>query len=233
MKKNFLNSPLLPMHKIAFPNSISTARFYSDSHSSDVAVYIENHLISETIEFNNFFSDVTTIRESSPEWPYSEMEWEDNITHVNDDLYNYFHKQFLWDYHLTVDGLEPCIDFIYLVFYKTDPAFKLELSENKEGGYDRRFRSDINVWYYEKISISDLNELRNLFINAYKNNMFDDLHNSIQGFVNNVVGHLGELYSDEPRYADLYMNIIVPCDNKATSLPMVNIENILHNDSKF
>ena len=203
--------------KLKFLDNSDSSKGQLAFHSNKY--YIDDVLTSTTFELKNFFINTHIIREKARDFPYSEYEWEDDITYINDDLYNYFYKNFLWDYYLTFDGeLEPGIDFdyIYLVFYKTDPTFIRDSTFYKRGGNNYRLSCNINIWYYEKISVSDLNTLRNNFINAYSNNMYDDLDNSIQGFLNNVMAHLFELW-DSTDYDDLYINIIVP-RNKKTSL---------------
>jgi len=66
--------------------------------------------------------------------------------------------------------------------------------------------------------------------------LFDDLHNSIQHFVNEIIEHLMELrvscLDSSYEYEDLYITIIVP-RNKHVILPIPNNENISHSNEKF
>jgi hypothetical protein len=225
-------------------------RFYSTSTSStsksgkEQCNYfsLDNFLLFDGIIIENFFNNIQVIREKSDVFPYSKYFWEDNVSNIQEDLYNYFYKKFLWDYFLVIDGeLEPGIDFeyIYIVFLKTDPDYKFTMkeSDNKENFNMMYYSNSFNMWYYEEISLSEINELRNKFINAYKENMFDDLHNSISDFTHNIVEHLMELYSEEylnDTYSNLYINLLIP-SNKGINLSVQNKKNIYHNheDRKF
>ena len=81
------------------------------------------------------------------------------------------------------------ISHIYIVFYKNDPELKQVRHDfNEETGIFSTYYCDMdNIWYYEQIPLSNLNKLRNYFIAAYKDNEFDDLHNSIRNFTSGVL----------------------------------------------
>lgn len=97
--------------------------------------------LDEYFEIENFFNNVTVITEKSLDFPYSEFPWEDDITNIHEDLYNYFYKSFLFDYHLTIsdEEVEPFKDFsfIYIVFYKTKPKLVECEILNKESSFNQ------------------------------------------------------------------------------------------------
>jgi hypothetical protein len=97
--------------------------------------------LDEYFEIENFFENVTVIREKSMDFPYSEFPWEDDITNIHEDLDNYFYKTFLFDYHLTIsdEDLKPLKDFsyIYIVFYKNRPKLEQRKFLNNETGFNQ------------------------------------------------------------------------------------------------
>jgi len=204
-------------------------------------IYFNNFTYSECFKIVNFFEAFSEIREKSSEFPYSEYLWEDTVTYVQEDLYNYFYIKFLWDYSLYTEDMEAGVDFdyIYIVFYKNEPVFNYSKNKSYELGIENPFifyTDSSNILYFEKISISDLKELRTKFVNAYKENEFDDLHNSINNFTSNIILHLQELYFEEVliknKDSSLFLNMIIP-NKKDISLPIKNKPNNYHSKKRF
>jgi hypothetical protein len=89
---------------------------------------------------------------------------------------------------------------IYIVFYNSYPEIKiLNKSLTSYGNVD-------DILYYETITVEELEDLKNKFIDAYKDNKFDNLYNAINHFCEEIINNLFEIRDngDHYKFEDLY-----------------------------
>jgi hypothetical protein len=199
-------------------------------HNKNVLFYDCDYTCGHDIIFNNFFDEIDVINHGG-EYPYENNFWE-NTESYSSDLYNYMYKKFIWDFNLSIEcvQLQPDIDFnyIFIVFSKLSIDHPMVKHDKKLSD----FLKNDNILYYETISITDIKELVEKFVDAYGEGEFDDLHNSITYFCKHVIYNLEEIHSEHSilnlnNYNDIHLNLIIP-DHKLES-PLVH-EKCLYSD---